>query len=277
MLPIPYLRQLLGSLLSRRRQLIKRSYLLPSKALEREVMIDVYRPTVPPWRLLSLAVFNDGQDLPKMQLTGQLREQYTDGALVPLIVVGVHAGDRLREYGTVDQKDYQGRGDRAPAYERFLLDELIPWLEGRFNIYHDPFRRAIAGFSLGGLSAFDLAWRNPKEFGVAAVFSGALWWRHSAFDPADPDANRIVHDYVRKAKKAPPVRYWFMAGTDDEKDDRNHNGIIDAIDDTLQLMGLLAAKGKREGEDFTYVEVPGGRHDPETWGRVIIDFLRWVG
>lgn len=245
-------------------------------ALERDVMVDVYRPAVPPWRLLSLAVFNDGQDLPTMQLKEQLQEAFTTKKLSPTLVVGLHAEDRTREYGTASRLDYEGRGDLAPAHERFILDELIPWLEGNFNIYKSPSKRAIAGFSLGGLNAFDVAWRNPADFGIGGVFSGALWWRHKAFRKSKPDADRILHDYVRKAKKLPKVRYWFMAGTEDEKEDRNNNGIIDAIDDTLQLMALLADKGKVPEQDFTYVEVEGGKHEPTTWGTVIMDFLKWI-
>lgn len=273
---IRYARQLIGSLISRRKQLLVRSYLMPSKHLGREVMVDVYRPALPPWRLLNLVIFNDGQDLPKMNLREKLQSAYATNALGPTVVVGVHAGDRMREYGTAGKLDYQGRGDQAPAYEQFLLEELIPWIENYYNIYQLPARRAIAGFSLGGLSAFDIAWRNPGEFGVAGVFSGSLWWRAKAFDPAAPDADLIVHNYVRKAKKAPAVRYWFMAGTDDETADRNNNGIIDAIDDTLQLIQALQEKGKEEDKDFTYLEVKGGKHEPETWGNVLIDFLKWA-
>jgi enterochelin esterase family protein len=275
MQPVPFVRQLLGSLLSRRR-LIKRSYLMPSVHLNREVMVDLYRPAVPPWRLLRLAVFNDGQDLPRMDMFNRLQEQYKNQTLSPTLVVGIHAEDRLAEYGTAKRKDYLGRGAQAAAYQAFILEELIPWLDRRHNIFHARTYRAIAGFSLGGLNAFDLAWNNPFAFGAAGVFSGSLWWRHQAFNPKKPDAGRIVHDYVRKAKKAPPVRFWFMAGTDDEKEDRNKNGIIDVIDDTLQLMALLEEKGLQEQTDFEYLEVEGGEHNPETWGRVVMDFLHWL-
>ncbi|OAV42931.1 esterase family protein [Lewinella sp. 4G2] len=271
-----YVRQILGSVLSSRRQVIKRSFLMPGHALDRDVMIDVYRPAVPPWRLLSLVVFNDGQDLARMNLEDQLRQAYNDDVLSNVLIVGVHAGDRMREYGTAGRLDYQQRGDQSEQYQTFLREELIPWLEDRYNIFHNPGKRAIAGFSLGGLSAFDLAWHNPSEFGAAGIFSGSLWWRKKAFTKKFPDRDLIVHDYVRKAKKAPPVRFWFMAGTDDETSDRNNNGIIDAIDDTLQLMAALTEKGLRENTDFTYVEVPDGQHNPETWGKVIIDFLRWL-
>lgn len=273
---IRYARQLLGSLLSGKKQLVVRSYLMPSQHLERDVMVDVYRPALPPWRLLRLAIFNDGQDLPRMDIRGQLRQAYEDESLPPTVVVGIHAGDRLREFGTVSQKDYKGRGDLAKNYERFLLEELIPWIERYYNVYQLPTRRAIAGFSLGGLSAFDLAWRNSGAFGIAGVFSGSLWWRSKAFRPDKPDADLIVHGYVRRAKKVPKIRTWFMAGTADEDSDRNNNGIIDAIDDTLMLMEALTEKGKVPEEDFTYVEVENGTHNPETWGTVVMDFLRWM-
>ena len=273
---VRYIRQLLGSIASRGERLLVRSYLMPSKHLGREVMVDVYRPALPPWRLLNLAVFNDGQDLPRMNLKEQLHTAFSEGGLSPTIVVGVHAGDRLREYGTTGRPDYQGRGDLAGAYEQFLITELIPWIEKYYNVYQLPARRAIAGFSLGGLNAFDVAWRNPGEFGVVGVFSGSLWWRSKKFRKDKPDADLIVHNYVRRAKKVPKVRFWFMAGTADEDSDRNNNGIIDAIDDTLQLIGTLKEKGKQEETDFTYVEVEGGRHEPETWGGVVLDFLRWA-
>jgi len=273
---IRYLRQLLGSVASRQHQLLVRSYLMPSEHLGREVMVDVYRPALPPWRLLNLAVFNDGQDLPRMNMREQLQSAFKAGSISPTVVIGVHAGDRLREYGTAARLDYQGRGDRAGAYEQFLISELIPWIEKYYNVYQLPNRRAIAGFSLGGLSAFDVAWRNPGEFGVAGIFSGSLWWRSKAFRENKPDADLIVHNYVRRAKKVPKVRFWFMAGTADEESDRNNNGIIDAIDDTLQLLQVLKDKGQEDEKDFTYVEVENGRHEPETWEKVVLDFLRWA-
>ncbi|MFT4686144.1 MAG: enterochelin esterase-like enzyme [Neolewinella sp.] len=271
-----YTRQLLGSIASRKQKLLVRSYLMPSEHLGRDVMVDVYRPALPPWRLMNLAVFNDGQDLERMNLREQLQTAFKEHTLSPTVVIGVHAGDRMREYGTTGRPDYKGRGDQAGAYEYFLIEELIPWIEKFYNVYQLPARRAIAGFSLGGLNAFDVAWRNPGEFGVAGVFSGSLWWRSKAFRKDQPDANLIVHNYVQKTKKMPKVRLWFMAGTADEEADRNNNGIIDAIDDTLQLLQILKEKGQEEEKDFTYVEVKNGRHEPETWGTVVLDFLKWA-
>ncbi len=120
MLPIPYVRQLLGTLLSRRRRkIIQSAYLMPSEHLGRDVMVDVYRPAVPPWRLLSLAVFNDGQDLPRMDFLAKLEAAHKENSLGgPIMCIGLHAGDRLREYGTASRKDYEGRGDLSEGSPR---------------------------------------------------------------------------------------------------------------------------------------------------------------
>ncbi len=276
MQPITYFKQLAGSILSRRKGVLRRTYTLTSTHLKRQVLVEVYRPAVPPWRLLSLVIFNDGQDLERMDFSVRLRQLYRKEQLPPALIVGVYANDRLQEYGTAGRTDDQGRGAKAMAYEDFIVEELIPWLEARNNIFRGPDRRAIAGFSLGGLSAFDIAWRRPRQFRTAGIFSGSLWYRGRPFNPKRPDANRIVHDYVARAHRKITNRFWFMAGTADETADRNHNGVIDSIDDTLQLMGLLQEKGLQPGTDMQYVEVEGGTHDPETWGTVVGEFLLWT-
>lgn len=247
-----------------------------SRHLKRKVALRIYRPPVFPYQPLRLLVVNDGQDLPRMQFRQILKEAYLAKQLAPTLVVGLVAGDRIREYGTSERPDYQGRGDLARAHELFVTQELIPWLESRYSLYEGPKYRATAGFSLGGLNAFDLAWRNPEHFGSVGVFSGALWWRSKAFRKADPDADRIVHHYVEKANTAPAkFRAWLMAGTEDEKEDRNNNGIIDAIDDTVDLANLLKQKGIAAAAQLCYFEVPGGKHEPQTWGKAFPHFLTW--
>lgn len=267
----------MGAILHQGPEPIVRTYQVVSKALNRTVEIDVYRPAVFPTKPLNLVVFNDGQDLRKMRTKETLGELHSNNKLSPTLVVGLVAADRMREYGTSERLDYKGRGDLSRAHEIFVTEELTPWLESRFMIYKDTSRRAIAGFSLGGLNAFDLAWRNPNHFSTAGVFSGALWWRSNPFLQHDPDADRIIHTYV-EAAPAPPsgFRAWLMAGTDDETDDRNNNGVIDAIDDSTDLHRLLITKGLANPHEVCYFEVQGGQHNPDTWADVMGDFLEWL-
>lgn len=249
-------------------------HLLPSRHLKRDVTVDVYRPT----RLgqdLQLFLFFDGQDVRSMKV-GRLQRQLMKEGLPPVMVVGIHANERrMQEYGTISQPDYAKRGRKAGATADFVIQELLPFLTETYQIQPQASNTHIAGFSLGALMAFDLAWHYPQHFSTAGIFSGALWWRSEPFDEDAPDANRILHTQVAATDELPPLRYWFQAGTEDEDSDRNGNGIIDAIDDTLQLMELLKESGQKE-QDIHYHEVQGGRHEPGTWAGVLSLFLKWT-
>jgi len=246
--------------------------------LERDVTLDIYLPPeYTETQTYPLILFNDGQDLPRMDFAEILGKMFAGNKIPPFVAVGIHAGaERHREYGTARQPDYKGRGDKAGRYQYFVLEELMPFLYRQYSLTELAADRAIAGFSLGGLSAFDIGWANPQVFGTIGVFSGALWWRWSHVHPDDPDADRIIHDIVQKKPSVDKNQYfWFQCGTLDEEDDRNNNGVIDAIDDTLDLIKALHNKGFRE-ESVRYLEIEDGKHDPETWGEAMPDFLEWA-
>lgn len=250
-----------------------------SHHLRRDVKLEVILPTAyykHTDKQYPVLLLNDGQDIPALKLFDTLENLYAQETIPPIIIVAIHAGNRMQEYGTAGQLDYQKRGKKAKAYTQFILKELIPDLHLRYRLSVLPEDWAIAGFSLGGLSAFDIAWKQPTTFSKVGVFSGSLWWRSKAFIPSAPDADRIVHDMVEAGVKKEGLRFWFQAGTADELEDRNNNGIIDAIDDTLQLISLLEDKGYNKDNDIHYLEVKGGEHNPATWGKAMPDFLEWA-
>lgn len=72
------------------------------------------------------------------------------------------------------------------------------------------------------------------------------------------------------------MKFWFQCGTLDETADRNQNGVIDAIDDTLDVIKELQEKGYSYPVDITYVQVEGGKHDLQTWAMVFPQFLEWA-
>jgi enterochelin esterase-like enzyme len=258
----------------------------PSIFLGRDVKMEIF---LPPQYFSSheavypTIIFNDGQDMEALSMLSTLEDLYEKKKIKRSIIIGIHAGDRMQEYGTIGIPDYKNRGSKADDYQKFILQEILPYLRQRYKISTHPSKMAIAGFSLGGLSAFDLAWNNPTIFGKVGVFSGSFWWRSQEFTEDDPDANRIVHDYLANlpapkhgATRNPNQKFWLQAGTEDEKDDRNNNGIIDAIDDTLDLIKALEKLGYHRGQDIKYVEVIGGQHNPNTWGKIMHDFLQWA-
>ncbi len=210
----------------------------------------------------------DGQDLNRLQMRQTLATLYATQAITPVIVVGIPAENRLQEYGMAAAPGPAGLGTRAALHARFVLDEVLTVINARYRTLTGPVHTTILGSSLGGLTAFDLAWHNPEVFGAVGVFSGSFWWRDEA------TRTRQMHLAVQQAASAPALRVWLQAGTLDETADRDGNGVIDAIQDTTELMDALRARGLPP-TDLTYVQVEGGRHDQATWARVLPNFLRW--
>lgn len=248
--------------------------------LRRSVRLDCYLPApVADPGSLKLLLINDGQDLEAMGFADLLQKLGREGSMEPLLCVGIHAGrDRVQEYGTAISADYRGRGAKAFLYTHFIVKELLPFL---LRYYHIPSfaETAVAGFSLGGLTAMDIVWNHPGIFTTAGVFSGSLWWRSKSYADGYTEAtDRIMHAQVRSGACAhwrhASQRFFFECGTGDEVADRNGNGVIDAIDDTLDLIAALAEQGIPR-DALCYQEIPGGRHDKATWAEAMPAFLRW--
>lgn len=251
--------------------------LIYSSSLRRYITVDFYLPkNVSDPSALSLLVLNDGQDLPKMPFDEMLNNMMESGQINPVVCVGVHAGrNRKLEYGTAGIPDYKNRGTRADLYSQFVLEKLLPHIQNEYCIA-DFKQKAIAGFSLGGLSAIDLCWNNPEVFTTAAVFSGSLWWRSRDLDEGyNEDTDRIMHAKIKAGEFHPGLRFYFTTGSLDEKADRNNNGVIDSIDDTLGLIMELKAKGYTDS-DIVYINYEDGKHDVPTWGRAMPAFLVWA-
>jgi len=258
---------------------LKETAKIDSENLDRSVSVDFYLPTwVTDPREMSLLLINDGQDLEKAGLKDTLDHLYDNDLIEAVLCVGIHAGtQRKMEYGTAAEPDYKGRGVKAGNYTRFIFDELLPYIREKYKV-PDFKEKAFAGFSLGALSALDIVWNHPKEFSKVGVFSGSLWWRDK--DQHDPtysdDKNRIMHQQIRSGAFYPWLKFFFECGGADEGEDRNNNGIIDSIDDTLDLIAALKAKGYQEPRDINYLLLEDGKHDVTTWGLALPVFLSWA-
>ncbi|MEO6718750.1 MAG: alpha/beta hydrolase-fold protein [Ferruginibacter sp.] len=253
------------------------NHILNSKFLKRELKVDCYLPIDGINHSdINLLLINDGQDLVTMKFEEILENLYRHNEISPLLCIGLHcSADRRNEYGTSRILDYKGRGTTALAYSRFIFEELLPFIRETYSVISFK-EKSFAGFSLGGLSAMDIVWNNPNEFVKCGVFSGSFWWRDR--DQSDKDFNeatdRIMHRQIREGVYAPWLRFFFEVGTLDETADRNNNGIIDAIDDTISLIEELKKKGYAD-DAIKYIELKDGRHDVLTWARAFPDFLKW--
>lgn len=251
---------------------------ISSAFLERQVKVDFYLPSNPSAvNGISLLLINDGQDLKTMGFDEILDDLYDEQSISAVLCVGIHcSADRKNEYGTANILDYKGRGARSALYNRFIFEELLPYIRKSLEI--DSFKeKSFAGFSLGGLCALDIVWNHQAEFSKVGIFSGSLWWRDK--DQDDPefneDTDRIMHRQVREGEYAPWLKFFIEVGTLDETADRNNNGIIDSIDDSVSLIEELVAKGYDRNKDIEFIELLDGKHDVPTWAKAFPDFLKW--
>jgi hypothetical protein len=251
---------------------------LYSRHLQRNVKLRIIHTPPPSDRTLyNLLILNDGQDLDKLHVEESLDSLYKAGKIAPLVVIAVEAGDRMQEYGVSDKPDYLGRGKRAAFYDAFINNELYPYAKKESGVR--KFQSVvIAGCSMGGLSAFDIAWNHPDKINKVGVFSGSFWWRDKASDDSSysDEKNRILYAKLKASRKKPGLEYWFYAGAAEEKGDRDRDSIIDVIDDTRDIISLLEKRNLVPPEGLVYKESATGVHDYISWSAVFPDFLVWA-
>jgi S-formylglutathione hydrolase FrmB len=101
----------------------------------------------------------------------------------------------------VDGGDASFYHDRSSGnWGSYVVDEVIPDAVERFDV--DASCVGIAGFSMGGFGAIDIALDHPDRFQLVGMHDAAIWTSSSAtpvgaFDDGEDFAR---HDVIRKAR-----------------------------------------------------------------------------
>jgi enterochelin esterase-like enzyme len=249
-----------------------------SRHLQKHIDLTIISTPVPEEKnSFNLLLLNDGQDIEQFRIKEIIDSLYKKKLLQPLLVVAINVYDRMQEYGVAGYPDYQNNGSAAEKYAAFVDDELIPFIKKRSGVR--KFNSiTIAGSSLGGLSAFDIAWDHVDKIDKVGIFSGSFWYRDkdAADSTYDNNKDRLIINKIRSSRKRPHLKYWFYAGGKEETADRDKDGIIDVVDDTKDLIDLIKKKNVCTPEDINYVEVKEGTHDYNSWSHVLPQFLIWA-
>jgi enterochelin esterase-like enzyme len=191
------------------------------------------------------------------QLDTVVPELIAARAIEPLIIVGIfHAGVRRIDEMTPTRDKRENRGGEAEAYERMLVEEIMPFAMARYRIRTGAPATAIGGSSLGGLVSLWTALRHPELFGAVAALSPSVWW----------DRRRLVRD-VRRLRARPPVRVWLSVGT---SEGRSGAPAVRALRDAMLGAGWML------GRDLRYHEERGAGHDEAAWSAVLEPALRFL-
>jgi len=93
----------------------------------------------------------------------------------PPIVVGIANGGVLRMDELSPWPLPGGGGGRADAFLDWLVETLVPRVQGELGIGKGPVHAVVGGSSLGGLAALYAHYRHPTVFGGALCMSPSLF------------------------------------------------------------------------------------------------------
>lgn len=126
---------------------------------------------------------------------------YTDKKAVPMIVVMPNG----RASKDVTARDpFPKQGPAFEAFEKDLLNDLIPFVEKTYPVKADRESRALAGLSMGGGQSLNFGLRNLDTFAWIGGFSSA---------PNTRPASELIKDPEAAAKKLKLL--WVSCGDRD--------------------------------------------------------------
>jgi len=252
-----------------------------------------YRPRGPGYAVLYM---HDGQNLFDKATSASGMEWEVDEHLSRLIrerkvkltiVVGIwNTPERRREYlpgKLFDQlpRDFHakvearyGGGPLSDGYLKFLVRELKPAIDRRFNVRTDRANTAILGSSMGALASLYAVDKYPNVFGSAGMMS--THW------PLVTNANgRPVTDADYRAVAATLDRYLPAALPGPQ----THRLYFDRGDQTLDSVypryqarvdAVVARRGYTPDGNWASRTFPGQGHDEISWASRVDVPLRFL-
>jgi len=221
----------------------------------------------------NLIIFNDGQGFldpnGNYRATIVLDNLIADGLLPPTIAVflspGLRPGHPDCAYSNANPPveisddpqrslEYDSVSDR---YSRFLLEDILPVLEAKFNITQDPGRRAVLGVSSSAPGSFGAAWFRPDKFGLVATFVGSFVNIRGAHQ-----LPWVVRNTLRK-----PIRVALHSGSRDM--DNNHGSWALGNKE-------MAAALRYAGYDYRFSFGPGPHYGSSHAGSHFAETLLWL-
>jgi enterochelin esterase-like enzyme len=241
-----------------------------------------YKPRGPKYAVLYM---HDGQNLFDKATAGYGKEWEIDEHLDrliakkevrPTIVVGIWSTPkRLQEYVpskafTTLPADYRGKvralygGDPlSDGYLKFLVRELKPRIDRRFNVKTDRANTIVMGSSMGALISLYAIDEYPRVFGAAGMVS--THWPlvinpdgKPLSDQDDEVVSSAFEHYLAPALPDPRThKLYFDHGS--ETLDAAYKRYQDRVD------AVVAKRGYRQGENWMTRSFPGQKHDEISW------------
>ena len=117
-----------------------------------------------------------------------------EGKIAPFIVVMTYGMTNELKWGHMQEFDWT-------AFQRVLMDELVPYIDQHFTTIADRNHRAMAGLSMGGMETRMATLARPEMFGYWGLLSGGI------YEPKDLESVTAPrHIFISCGSKETPDR-----------------------------------------------------------------------
>ena len=170
-----------------------------------------------------------------------------DGKAAEMIIVMPNG--RAQENDRAEGNVYAGSAAFA-NFEYDLINDLVPFIEGKYSVVPDKFHRALAGLSMGGGQSLNFGLAHMDLFAFVGGFSSA------------PNTNtpEVLIPDVEKTK-AENKLLWMVCGS---KDNLMFNS------------SRLKAFCDEHGVPCTLIEYPDGEHNFVVWKYGLYNFAQLI-
>jgi predicted alpha/beta superfamily hydrolase len=159
------------------------TFTINSKALSETRRINVYLPpgyTESAAARLPVLYMPDGgiaEDF--LHVAGLVQVSVGNRTMRPFLLVGIENTERRRDMTgpteNENDKKIAPRVGGSEAFRRFIRDELMPQVKGRYRTTNET---AIVGESLAGLFVVETFLLEPDLFDTYIAFDPSLWWNN---------------------------------------------------------------------------------------------------
>lgn len=214
-----------------------------SEELGKKIVLDVYLPHgFSSQRLYPVAYFNQSGIALRTGMIERALDNLIGESIEPVVVVFIPT------LGTNPVTNYEEyAGIFKDRHSRFVLNEVIPEVEGRYSVKDSPDERAMIGSMFSAIATIHTAFNYPGYFNKIGLHN--MWWDEGVareYTPQIPNPESrslvIYNDWATYAYRSP-------------------NEGTDVVASARRFANTLRGKGY----DFTGVEHPQG----DQWGDTI--------
>lgn len=183
------------------------------------------------------------------------------GYMKPTIIVGIYNTEQRETEFTPPLAGVTNPKPAGEAYARMVADEVKPFIDQRYRTQTDRKSTMIGGGSRGALISLYTAKKYPDKFGGVVALSP---WLRVGDKP-------IVKDLIGDGAWLKQTSLYIDMGTD-----AGHNypgGAETALADGQELVAELEKAGLAQGQQFSYREIEGGKHNEASWAATIDQVL----